>query len=119
MDSNNPAAIRQQLQSHLKLFWILLVVVGANVAATFLPIDRPLRVGVQVALALISAGLVLTFYMHLLSETLSTYVLLACTFFLFAAMMALILVARKSHPDGTEYFAAPAPAAPATEHHVP
>ena len=45
MDSNNPAAIRQQLQSHLKLFWILLVVVGANVAATFLPIDRPLPGG--------------------------------------------------------------------------
>ena len=65
------------------------------------------------------AGLVLTFYMHLISETLSTYLLLACTLFLFLAMMALILVARNNHPDGTEIFATPAPTPPTSEHHVP
>lgn len=120
MHSNDPAAIRQQVQSHLKIFWVLLLVVGANVAATFLPVDRPVRVGIQIALAALSAAIVLTFYMHLLSETVSTYLLLGCTGFFLVALMGLLLVARQSHPDRTEIIQAPAPAVTAAEgEHVP
>ncbi|MFM1943447.1 MAG: hypothetical protein RI897_2429 [Verrucomicrobiota bacterium] len=104
MDTSSAADIRKMVQSHLKLFWVLLVVVGANVLATFLPFDGPLKIGLQVGLALAGGALVLLFYMHFLSETMSTYMLLFCTFFLFAAMMALILVARSSHPDETKFF---------------
>jgi FtsH-binding integral membrane protein len=122
MNANDPTAIRQQVRSHLKVFWVLLLIVGTNVAATFLPVERPVRVGVQVALAVICAALVLTFYMHLLSETVSTYLLLGCTGFLFVALLGLILVARQSHPDQTKIIQAPiatAGVAAAEGEHVP
>lgn len=93
--------MRRELATHLRVFWLILIVVAANVATSFLPLDRGVKTTVQVGLAVLAAGLVLTFYMHLISETLSTYLVMGLTGFLLVAMLGLILVARESVPDGT------------------
>ena len=116
----NHEFIQREVATHLKVFWLLLLVGGTNVAFTFLPLDTTVRTGVQVALAAVGAGLVLTFYMHLLSETVSTYLVLSLTAFLCLALLALTMVARDSVPEGTTHSTVDrgaAGAAPAA--HVP
>jgi cytochrome c oxidase subunit IV len=120
METQDAAAVKRQLQSHLKVFWVLLLVMGANVAVAFLPLDRPVRVGLHVGLSMVCGALVLTFYMHLVSETLSTHLVLGVTGFFFVALLALTLVARWSHPDLTELnTGTTSPPATAGGHHVP
>lgn len=119
MNTNDPASFKRQIRTHLVVFAILVAVIGLNVAVTFLPLEKPARIGVQIALAALGGGLVLTFFMHLLTETLPTYAILAGTFVLFVALLVLTLVARHDHPELTEYHHPPKPAAPAAAHHVP
>lgn len=102
MDTKDEAALRRQLRGHLRTVWVLIAVVGLNVAVSFLPLDRGLRTAIQVALAVLGAGLVLAVFMHLLTEKQSTLAILGCTAVFFVALMALPLVAAHSHPDLTE-----------------
>ena len=115
----NHEAVQLEVATHLKVFWLILVVVALNVAMTFLPVDRVLRTTVQVALAVLGAGLVLTFYMHLLSETVTTYLVVGLTGFLCLALLALTLVARDSVPEGTHSTINPGSPVATPELHVP
>jgi caa(3)-type oxidase subunit IV len=90
--------------------------VGLNIGITFVHLDKHLEIAAHLTLAILSAGLVLTFFMHLLSERKLTYAVLAVTFVLLVAMMALTWVARHDHPAMTEYHHASPAVAP---HHVP
>jgi len=115
----NPEFIQREVATHLKVFWLILMVVATNVAVTFLPVDTTVRNTLQVALAVAGAGLVLTFYMHLLSETVSTYLVVGLTAFLCLALLALTMVARDSVPEGTHSTVDRGAAAPAPAAHVP
>ena len=118
MRADDTAAIKRQVRNHLRVFWILLTIVGINVALSALPMDRIVRNTLHIGLAVVCAGLVLTIYMHLLSEAFSTIAILGCTAVLFAALVALTLVANRSHPDLTETHTGASVAQPA-QHHVP
>ena len=116
MEPNDIADFKRQIRAHLSAVLLLAALVGLNVGVTFLPLDGGLRVGVQVGLAVLSGGLVLTCFMHLRSEKTMIYAVLALTCVLLAAMMVLTWVARHDHPAMTEYHPAAPPPAP---HHVP
>ena len=116
MEPNEIAEFKRQIRGHLIRVLLLAVLVGLNVGVTFLPLAGGLKVGAHVALALLSAGLVLTFFMHLLSERVMTHALLALTLVLLVAMIGLTWVARHDPPALTEYRRAGPTTIP---HHVP
>jgi cytochrome c oxidase subunit 4 len=75
-------------------------------------------VAIAVLIATVKASLVAGFFMHLVSEKKTIYVILAFTAFFFAGLMALIIWAAHDTPTLTTHgrdVAASAPAAP----HVP
>jgi cytochrome c oxidase subunit IV len=112
LENGDRQALQQQIRSHLRLALVLVSLVGLNVLCTFLPLDRTPKIALQVALAVLSGGIVLAFFMHLLTEKMSTLIILACTAVLFAALMALPIFAGHDHPEMTEsHSAPPAPAA--------
>jgi cytochrome c oxidase subunit IV len=115
MEPNDIAAFKRQIRGHLNMVLLLAALVGLNVGITFLPLGPSLKIATHVTLAILSAGLVLTFFMHLLAEQTMTYAVLGLTFVLLVVMMALTWVARHDHPAMTEYHQ-PAPTPP---HHVP
>jgi caa(3)-type oxidase subunit IV len=116
METNEIAAFKRQLRGHLNMVLLLAGLVGLNVGVAFLPLGHGLKIAAHLTLAVLSAGLVLTFFMHLVSEKKMTYAVLAVTFVLLVVMMTLTWVARHDHPAMTEYHHPNPTAAP---HHVP
>jgi cytochrome c oxidase subunit IV len=119
METNETTAMKRQVRTHLTVFLVLAFLIGSNVGITFAPLESSLRIGIQVALAALSGGLVITFFMHLQSETAVTYLILAITCVLFAGMMVLTWVAHHDHPTLTEYNHPSQPAGAPAPHHVP
>jgi len=103
MDAFDAEKLKRQLRDHLKVFLGLLAVVSLNVALTYLLSPGTTRTIVQLILATVGGGLVLVFFMHLLTERKLTLVLLGLTFFLFGMMILLSFVAREDHPEATEF----------------
>jgi caa(3)-type oxidase subunit IV len=119
MNAPDRTALTKEVRRHLRIYGLLLALIGLNVGLTFLTPDRSLRLVAQVTLAVLSGGLVLTYFMHLLSEKTATYLILGGTVILFAALMTLTLVARRDHPTLTEYTTHPPPASSTPSSHVP
>ncbi len=116
MDAHDQIAFRAQLRSHLRMVLLLAAVIAVNVGVAFLPLDRGMRVVLHVGLAVVAGGIVLLFFMHLLSEKPSTFLMLGCTAVLFAALIALPIFAAHNHPLLTESYPAPAAATNRTSH---
>jgi caa(3)-type oxidase subunit IV len=119
MDTNETADFKRQVRTHLNVVLALVGLIALNVAVTFAPLAGPLRMGIQIALAVLSGALVITFFMHLRSEKTTTHLILAISLVLFAVLLVLTLVAHADHPALTEYQHVTPPPAAAGAHHVP
>jgi cytochrome c oxidase subunit 4 len=118
MHAHDLTAFRKHLRIYVGVFLALLVGTLVTVAVSYIPFGHAGNITVALAIALLKAGLVAGFFMHLVSEKRSIYTLLVCTGFFFLGLMVLTLWAMQDHPD-LAFRSAPPPPAAVLAHHVP
>jgi cytochrome c oxidase subunit 4 len=98
--------VSAEVRRYLAVFGALLALTLITVAASYLPLATMPTVALALAIALVKAGLVGTFFMHLKSERPMVYWPLALTAFLFVALIAFVLWTEADHLLGTRFTGA-------------
>ena len=96
--------IKKHVRTYMVIFFALLVGTVVTVWLNSVHFESAaLTIGIALFVAIIKAGLVAGFFMHLLSEKKAIYMMLAVTVFFFVAMMFLFIWSRDQLPRGGEY----------------
>lgn len=96
--------IKKHVRTYMVIFFALLVGTAVTVWLNSVHFESAtLTIGIALFVAIIKAGLVAGFFMHLLSEKKAIYMMLAVTIFFFVAMMFLFVWSRDQLPRGGEY----------------
>lgn len=102
--AHSHAEIKKHVRTYLAIFVALLVGTIVTVWLNSVHFESALvTIGIALFVAIIKAGLVAGFFMHLLSEKKAIYMVLAVTVFFFAAMMYLFVWSRGALPTGGSY----------------
>ena len=91
-----------QVRGYLVVFGALLVLTLTTVAASYLDLSAGPAVALGLAIALVKAGLVAAFFMHLSHERALIYASLVLTAVLFLSLIGLTLWSEMTHPPGTQ-----------------
>jgi cytochrome c oxidase subunit IV len=115
------ADVQVHVRGYLLVFGTLLVLTVATVAASYLNMPVVPTVALGLTIAVVKAGLVAAFFMHLRHERALIYAALSLTAVLAVALFAFTLWTEADHAPGTQFtqpFSVPAPAgAPAEGAH--
>src|SRR5688572_13626103 len=119
MSDHSDHDVKQSIKRYLFVFYALLFGTIITVAASYINFGhRSVNIAVALFIATVKAFLVAGYFMHLISEKMLIYSILAFTGFFFAGMMFLTVWARDQIPVGTVHFDAgtgrPAVTTPAT-----
>ena len=110
MSGHSPEEVRKERRRYLNVFYVLIVGTILTVGAFY--IHLPL-LALTVALALLIASVkgffVAGYFMHLMDEKRTIYILMAFTVFFFLGLMFLTLWAFHDPPPGTIHPADPPP----------
>ncbi len=99
MSQSEAALVKQEVKVYVMVFTALAVLTVVTVAISYLHLSTALAISVALVVATVKAGLVASYFMHLISEEkVILWLLLLCAAFL-VALMAL--------PVGTESGIAP------------
>ena len=116
MSDNHAHDINKQVRIYVGVFVALLVGTILTVAASRVHFGHTGNIIIALIIALVKAGLVAGFFMHLVSEKKTIYRILVFTVFFFAGLMALTLWAMSDFPARSSDTTQPTPPA---QHHVP
>jgi cytochrome c oxidase subunit IV len=109
-----------QVRGYMAVFGALLVLTVVTVAVSYLQMPAGPAVAVGLTIAVLKAGLVATFFMHLKHERQLIYVALIFTAIFFVALIGLTIWSESDHVPGTEFTAPftaqPKPPSPTTDH---
>jgi cytochrome c oxidase subunit 4 len=96
-------AVAVQVRGYLVVFGALLVLTLTTVAASYLDLSAGPAVALGLAIAVVKAGLVAAFFMHLSHERALIYAALVLTAVLFVSLIGLTLWSEMTHPPGTRF----------------
>jgi caa(3)-type oxidase subunit IV len=126
MQAHDLAAFQKHIRVYIGVFVALLVGTLLTVAISYVHFGHAGNIAIALCIAVVKAGLVAGFFMHLVAEKRSIYTLLTFTGIFFAGLMALTVWAARDLPDQSETNhlvhsqAAPGePGGAASAHHVP
>ena len=119
MDDKHAHDIKKHLKVYIGVFVALLVGTIITVAASRLDLGHAGNISLALFIAVLKAGLVAGFFMHLVSEKKPIYTILVFTAFFFAGLMALTIWSMNDSPDMTVTTQRAPPAHGAAAHHVP
>ena len=91
--SESIAEIKKHVRVYLTVFASLAVLTLVTVLVSYVHLNTALAITVALIIASIKAGLVASYFMHLISEKKLIYSVLIITAVFFAAMMFLVLTA--------------------------
>ena len=91
-------AVRKHLKVYIGVFVALLIGTLITVAASYVHLAGYGNIALALFIAVIKAGLVAAFFMHLSAERKTIYVVLLFTAFFFAGLMALTIWAMGDFP---------------------
>ena len=94
-------SVAVQVRSYLVVFGALMVLTLTTVAASYLDLSVAPAVALGLAIALVKAGLVAAFFMHLSHERALIYAALVLTAVLFVSLIGLTLWSEMTHPPGS------------------
>jgi FtsH-binding integral membrane protein len=118
MNAQEVQAFKKQIQSHVRVFVVLLAGTLLSVGISFLQVPVPAKVGIALTIAAAQAVLIAGVLMHLSTEKRSIVLILAITGVFFMGLGVLTVWASHDAPDQTQHLQVPtAHTAPA--HHVP
>ena len=98
--------VSAEVRRYLAVFGALLVLTLLTVGASYLDLATTPTVTLAIAIAVVKAGLVGTFFMHLKTERPAVYWTLALTALLFVALIAFVVWTEGDHLFGTEFTGA-------------
>ena len=97
--AESPEDVAHHVRRYLFVFYALLFGTLITVGASYIPFGhRALNIGVALVIASAKAFLVAGYFMHLVSERMMIYGVLAFTAFFFVGLMALTLWAMADFP---------------------
>ena len=117
---NDPQHVAKHVKTYLMVFGALIVGTILTVAVYFKHFESvALAIAIALIIATVKASLVAGFFMHLVSERKTIYIIMAFTAFFFVGLMALTIWAMHDSPamSGSTQRAPHATVAPAQ--HVP
>ena len=91
MSSHTPEEIRAHVSVYLKVFGVLAVLTVVTVGVSYIDLGGSGNIAVALAIALVKAGLVAMFFMHLKGEVSSIFRTLILTALFFVVLMVLPL----------------------------
>ncbi len=91
MSSHTPEEIRAHVSVYLKVFGALAVLTVVTVGVSYVDLGGSGNIAVALVIALVKAGLVATFFMHLKGEVSSIFRTLILTALFFVVLMVLPL----------------------------
>jgi cytochrome c oxidase subunit IV len=107
MDAHDRESIRRHVKTYIKVFYALLIGTVLTVAVSYIHFGSEDSHAGNVAVALVIASakalLVAGFFMHLMSEKFSIYVMMGCTAAFFSGLMILTVWATQDVPELTEF----------------
>ena len=99
---HSPEEVAKHKRVYIIVFLALLVGTVLTVALNYMHFDsKALTIVIALFVATIKATLVACYFMHLISEKKTIYVLLGATVFFLIALMGLILSSYGGYPNGT------------------
>ena len=99
MSGHGPEEIKKAMKKYLLVFGILLVGTIVTVLASYIHFDSfALTVGLALLIATVKASFVALYFMHLIDERKSIYLVLGFTTFFFAGLMILTIWASGDKP---------------------
>ena len=104
--TSTPQEIAAEVRRYMAVFGALLALTLVTVAVSYLRLAEAPGVVVALTIAVIKAGLVATFFMHLKSERSMVYWPLGLTGVLFVALIAFVLWTEADHLFGTRFTGA-------------
>lgn len=119
MDDKHAHDVKKHLKVYIGVFVALLVGTIITVAVSRFDLGHAGNISLALFIAVLKAGLVAGFFMHLVTEKKPIYTILVFTAFFFVGLMALTIWSMNDSPEmtATIHHTPPAHAAPA--HHVP
>ena len=100
--SHSPEEVSKHKRVYIVVFLALLLGTVVTVALNWLHFDsKVLTIAIALFVATIKATLVACYFMHLISEKKTIYVLLGATVFFLIALMGLFLSSFAGFPNGT------------------
>lgn len=91
--SESAADIKKHVRIYITVFISLAILTGVTVGASYIHMNVEMTVTVALFIASLKAGLVASYFMHLISEKKLIYSVLILTAVFFIAMMFLVLLA--------------------------
>jgi cytochrome c oxidase subunit IV len=91
MSDGHAESIQKQVRGYVVIFIALAGLTAITVAASYLPVSRPMHVTIALVIALVKAALVAAYFMHLISERKAIYALLILTAAFFVVLIFLPL----------------------------
>ena len=91
MDHAHPEAIKKHIRVAILVFITLLVLTVITVAVSYVHLGHWGNIGLALFIAVVKAGLVAAYFMHLISEKRLIFLVLVFCAVFFAGMMGLIL----------------------------
>ena len=91
--SESVADIKKHVRIYITVFISLAILTGVTVGASYIHMNVAMTVTVALFIASVKAGLVASYFMHLISEKKLIYSVLILTGVFFIAMMFLVLLA--------------------------
>ncbi len=100
--THSPEEVSKHKKVYIVVFIALLVGTAVTVALNYMHFDsKVLTIAIALFVATIKATLVACYFMHLISEKKTIYVLLGATVFFFLALMVITLSSYAGFPNGT------------------
>lgn len=81
--------VRQHVRIYITVFMALMVLTVVTVGASYLKLSKPYAISVALLIASIKAGLVASYFMHLISERRLIYLVLVLTGIFLVAVLIL------------------------------
>jgi cytochrome c oxidase subunit 4 len=95
--------VAAQVRGYMIVFGALLVLTVATVGVSYLRLPETPAVVIGISIALVKAGLVAMYFMHLKGEKPMVYWPLGLTAFLFVGLIVSLLLAEGDHLMGTQF----------------
>ena len=95
--------VAAQVRGYMVVFGALLVLTIATVGVSYLRLPETPAVVIGISIALVKAGLVAMYFMHLKGEKPMVYWPLGLTAFLFVGLIVSLLLAEGDHLMGTQF----------------
>jgi len=99
MSGHSPEEIKKSIKTYIMVFGILIVGTIVTVLASYIHFDSmALTVGLALLIATVKASFVALYFMHLIDERKSIYLVLGFTAFFFMGLMILTIWASGDKP---------------------